>query len=176
MFPERGSQRKTHCRDCLRSLEFEHEPLCRAEKQGLGRQSWGHNGGLCIPNRWAFVGIKIEPTTSSQPEIMGTPGHCFFLALVRQAEGSTTFQNLLESSRPLLMRETHPLSAQWEVTEKGMETTALTVFLYRLPFKCPTRTRSGFFIFGNPSRVFLGGLCQEGNVMAGFMTSQKNQY
>lgn len=74
------------------------------------------------------------------------------------------------------MRETHPLSAQREVTEKGTETTALTVFLYRLPFKYPTRTRSGFFIFGNPSRVFLGGLCQEGNVMAGFMTSQKNQY
>lgn len=179
MFPERGPQRKTHCRDCLRSLEFEHEPLCRAEKQGLGRQSWGHNGGLCIPNRWAFVGIKIEPTMSCQPEMVGIPGHCFFLALVRQEEGSTTFQNLLESSRPLLMRETHPLSAQREVTEKGTETPALTIFLYPLPFKCHTRTRSGFLFLETLAEFFfffLGGLCQEDNVMVRFTTSQKNQY
>lgn len=55
-----------------------------------------------------------------------------------------SFQNLLESSRPFLMRKTHPLSGQREVTEKGTETPALMVFLYPLPFKCPTRTRSGF--------------------------------
>lgn len=86
--------------------------------------------------------------------MVGTPGHCFFLALVRQAEGSTTFQNLLESSRPFLMRETHPLSGQREVTEKGTETPALIVFLYPLPFKCPTRTRSGFKFLETLAEIF----------------------
>lgn len=77
------------------------------------------------------------------------------------------------------MRETHPLSAQREVTEKGTETPALTIFLYPLPFKCHTRTRSGFLFLETLAEFFfffLGGLCQEDNVMVRFTTSQKNQY